>query len=115
MYGSVSIDDDDLLPDNRFNFAMKIPSSSKVALVSDDDQEAFYVQKALSPSAGGNFTKQVDLIGTLQASTANLFGYDAVIVNLKGQIPRLSISSLRSYLNSGGAVLVHDASEYRPA
>jgi hypothetical protein len=105
MYGAVSIDDDDLLPDNRFNFAMKIPSSSKVALVSDDDQEAFYVQKALSPSAGGNFTKQVDLIGTLQASTANLFGYDAVIVNLKGQMPAALVSSLRGYVNSGGAVL----------
>jgi hypothetical protein len=84
---------------------MKIPSSSRVALVSDDDQEAFYVQKALSPSAGGNFTKQVDLIGTLQAGTANLFGYDAVIVNLKGQLPAALLSSLRSYVNSGGAVL----------
>ncbi len=105
MYGSVSIDDDDLLPDNRFNFAMKIPSSSRVALVSDDDEEAFYVQKALSPSAAGNFTKQVDLIGPLQAGTANLFSYDAVIVNLKGQLPAALLSSIRSYLNSGGAVL----------
>lgn len=105
MYGSVSIDDDDLLSDNRFNFAMKIPSGSKVALVSDDDQEAFYVHKALSPSTAGDVTKQVDLIGTLQAGSANLFGYDAVIVSLKSQMPAALVSSLRSYLNSGGAVL----------
>jgi hypothetical protein len=105
MYGSVSIDDDDLLADNCRNFAMKTPSSSKVALVSDDDQEAFYIQKALSPATGGNFTKQIDLIGVLQASALNLFSYDAIIVNLKGQVPAALLSSLRSFLNGGGAVL----------
>ncbi len=105
MYGSVSIDDDELLPDNHFSFAMKIPSSSHVALVSDDDQEAFYIQKALAPVANGSFTKQVTLVGTLQASSANLFSYDAVIVSLTGQMPAALVSSLRSYINSGGAVL----------
>jgi hypothetical protein len=105
MYGSVGIDDDELLPDNRFNFAMKIPSSSRVALVSEDDQEAFYIQRALSPSSSGNFTKQVDLLGAVQASSANMFSYDAVIVNLKGQLPAGLVSNLRSYANSGGAVL----------
>lgn len=105
MYGSVSIDDDDLLSDNRYCFAMRIPSASRVALLSDNDQEAFYLQRALSPSATGNFTKQVDLLGVAQAATANLFSYDAVIVNLAGQTPAALVSNLRGYANAGGALL----------
>lgn len=105
LYGSASIDDDDLLPDNRYYFAMRIPSSSRILLISDDDQETFYLQRALAPATGENFAKEVELMGAMQASTANLFSYNAVVVNVKGQMPSALASSLRNYLNVGGAAL----------
>jgi hypothetical protein len=105
LYGSVGIDDDDLMPDNRNYFAMRVPSASRILLIAEDDQEAFYLQKALAPSTSEGIAKQVDLVGSLQGSTSNLFSYNAVIVNIKGQIPAALTSSLRNYLNAGGAVM----------
>ncbi len=106
LYGEIAIDDDDLLADNRGYFAMRIPSGSRIALLSDNDREAFYIKSALAPGESQNLAKQVEVIGALQAATANLLEYDAVIVNLTGRAPQALVSSLRNYLNTGGAVLL---------
>ena len=105
LYGSISIDDDDLLPDNRSYFAMRIPSGSKIALISDDDQEAFFIRNALAPSQSENLAKNVTLLGALQASTVNLREFDVAVVNLKGRLPQALVSALTNYVNSGGAAL----------
>lgn len=105
LYGNIAIDDDDLLPDNRSHFAMRIPSGSKIALISDDDQEAYFISNALAPSQSENVAKSVTILGALQASTINLREYDAAIVNLKGRLPQALVSSLINYVNSGGAAL----------
>ncbi len=105
LYGNIAIDDDDLLADNRSYFAMRIPSGSKIALISDDDQEAFFLRNALAPSQSENLAKDVTLLGALQASTVNLREYDAAIVNVKGRLPQALVSTLTNYVNSGGAAL----------
>lgn len=105
LYGSIAIDDDDLLSDNRSYFAMRIPSGSKIALISDDDQEAYFIRNALAPSESENLSKDVTILGALQASTVNLREFDAAIVNLKGRLPQALVSSLINYVNSGGSAL----------
>ncbi len=62
LYGNIAIDDDDLLPDNRSHFAMRIPSGSKIALISDDDQEAYFISNALAPSESENLAKNVTIL-----------------------------------------------------
>lgn len=106
LYGQIAIDDDDLLADNHAHFAMRIPSGSKIAMIAEDDREAFYIKSALAPSESQSLSKTVQVIGPLQAATTNLLDYDAVIVNLKsGAPPQALISALRNYLNTGGAAL----------
>ena len=105
LYGNIAIDDDDLLADNHSYFAMRIPSGGKVALISDDDQEAFFVRNALAPSESETVGKDITLLGSLQASTVNLREYDAVIVNAKGRLPQALVFGLTNFVNSGGAVL----------
>lgn len=105
LHGHIVIDDDDLLADNEAYFAMRIPSGSNIALISEDDQEAFYLRNALAPAESQNLSKTITTIGALQASTMNLREYDAVIVNLKGRLPQALVSALTNYINTGGAVL----------
>ncbi len=105
LYGELSIDDDDLLADNRAGFAMRIPSGSKIALVSDDDREAFYLKNALAPSESQSLAKSVQIIGTLQAATANLMEFDAIIVNARGRPQPALYSAVRNFVNTGGSAL----------
>ncbi len=105
MYGQVGIDDDDIMEDNRYYFGMRIPSLTSIALITDNEEDAYHLQQALAPLAGENRYKQVDVISPAQAATTNLFNYDVLVVAPSGDIPSALISSIRSYLNSGGGVL----------
>ncbi len=106
LSGEIAIDDDDLLPDNRAYFGMRVPSGNKIALISDDDQEAYYIRNALAPDQDQEDSmRKIDVIGALQAANTNLFDYDAVIFDVAGQVPQPLVSALRNYLNTGGAAL----------
>ncbi len=105
LSGEIAIDDDDLPPDNRAYFGMRVPSGNKIALISENDQEAYYIRNALVPEQGKGGVRQMDLIGAIQAGNANLFDYDVVIVDVSGRLPQPLVSSLRNYLNTGGAAL----------
>lgn len=105
LHGVVTIDDDDLLADNRSYFAMRVPSTNRLALISEDDAEVFYLRNALAPETGGQALRQLVVLGQAQAGTANLFDYNAVIVNVRDRLQSGLVSSLRNYMNNGGAVL----------
>jgi hypothetical protein len=105
LYGSVGIDDDDLLSDNSRYFAMRIPSTLNLALIADSEREAFLIEKALTPLSEERETKRIEQLTVDQSVGANLFDYDVVMVDLGGTIPSPLRSSLDTYLSAGGAVL----------
>lgn len=105
LYGAVGIDDDDLLADNEYYFAMRIPTLASIGLVTDSDQEAFLIEKALAPLPNQNTAKNVDRLSPDQAAGANMFDYDVVIVDLSGLVPSALLSTLRTYTRAGGAVV----------
>lgn len=105
MYGAVGIDDDDLLGDNNFYFAMRIPSLTSIAVIAPDDREAYLIKQALAPLADDERYKRVEVISPAAAATRNLFDFDVLIISPSSTMPSALNSSVRAYLNTGGGVL----------
>ncbi|MFH2055395.1 MAG: BatA domain-containing protein [bacterium] len=105
LWGEVGIDDDDLLADNSYYFAMRIPTLAAIGLVTDNEREAFLIEKALAPLPDQQTAKRIGRLTPDQAAGANLFDYDVVIVDMSGVVSSALLSSLRTYMRAGGGVV----------
>ena len=103
----VEIEDDDILQDNRRYTSVFIPEKIPVALFTDDESDAVFVETALTLSSGElvNITKR----NLNQLTSVDLTKFSAVIV-----IGSENISNperLTSYVKNGGGLLIFPGSK----
>jgi hypothetical protein len=103
LSGYIEISDDDLLADNRYYFALKIPSDLKLLFV--DDNPSIFFKAALT-----SLSDQTDIKITTERYSSwerqNISGYDFLILSNFSKLPSTLIIRLKKYLNNGGAILL---------
>jgi hypothetical protein len=103
LSGYVEISDDDLLADNRYYFALKIPSDLKLLFV--DDTPSVFLKAALV-----SLTEQTDIQITMERYSSwarqNFLGYDILILSNFSTFHSAVIQRLKNYLGNGGSILL---------
>jgi len=103
LSGYVEINDDDLLADNRFYFALKIPSEIKLLFI--DDNPSVFLKAALTSLAD-----QTDLKITMERYNSwarqNFLSYDILVLSNFSILSPSIKNRLKNYLDIGGAVLL---------
>ena len=103
LSGYVEINDDDLLSDNRYYFALKIPSELKLLFI--DDNPSVFIKAALSSLA-----EQTDMqIMTEKYSSwtrQNFLAYDMLILSNFAMLNGADIQRVKEYMENGGAILL---------
>lgn len=103
----VEIEDDDILQDNRRYTSVFIPEKIPVAVFTDDNNDAMFIETALQLS-GGEETISITNKNLNQLTSVDLTKYGAVIV-----IGSENISNperLSSFVNNGGGLFVFPGS-----
>jgi hypothetical protein len=103
LSGYVELNDDNLLSDNRYYFALKIPSELKVLFI--DDNPSVFIEAALTSLA-----QQTDIQTVTEKYNSwtrqNFLGYDMLILSNFGILNSVVIQRLSEYLENGGAILL---------
>jgi hypothetical protein len=103
LSGFVDLSDDNLLADNRYYFALKIPSSLKLLFI--DDNPSVFLRAALT-----SLSEQTDLqIITENYSSwgrQNFLGYDILVLSNFPMLSPTVTQRIKSYLDNGGAILM---------
>jgi hypothetical protein len=103
LSGFVEISDDDLLADNRYYFALKIPSTLKLLFI--DDNPSVFLRAALT-----SLSEQTDLqiINENYNSWGrqNFLGYDILVLSNFSMLSPTVTQRIKNYLDNGGAILM---------
>ncbi|MGE5499298.1 MAG: BatA domain-containing protein [Syntrophothermus sp.] len=99
---TAGLEDDDILQDNKRSLSFNVPEKISVVLFSDNDENARFVDLALTAAAEGS---SINLArrNLNQIPSVNLSNYDAVIVIGS---PSAASDRLMSYMNSGGGIFL---------
>jgi hypothetical protein len=103
LSGYIEISDDDLLADNRYYFALKIPTNIKL-LFTDDNPSVFL--KAAFSSLADQTDAQIVSEKYNSWARQNFLAYDILILSNFSSLPSSIIQRLKKYLNGGGAILL---------
>jgi hypothetical protein len=110
--GYIEISDDDLLADNRYYFALKIPSDLKLLFV--DDNPSVFIKAALV-----SLTEQTDIQIIMERYNSwerqNFLGYDILVLSNFSILPSAVIETLKNYLGNRGAILLIPGINTTPA
>jgi len=99
----VEIEDDDIIQDNKGYLSINIPEQINVLILSENPDDAKFVELPLQVSSENNFVK-TDIRNIAQLQSVNLTGYDAAIIiadNFAGYADKL-----KSYIKDGGSILI---------
>ncbi len=99
----VEIEDDDIIQDNKDYLSLNIPEQINVLILSENPNDAKFVELPLQVSSENNFVK-TDTRNIAQLQSVNLSGYDATIIiadNFAGYADKL-----KSYIKEGGSILI---------
>lgn len=99
----VEIEDDDIIQDNKGYLSINIPEQINVLILSENPDDAKFVELPLQVSSEDNFVK-TDIRNIAQLQSVNLTGYDAAIIiadNFAGYADKL-----KSYIKDGGSILI---------
>ncbi|RJP66041.1 MAG: VWA domain-containing protein [Ignavibacteriales bacterium] len=99
----VEIEDDDIIQDNKGYLSLNIPEQINVLILSENPNDAKFVELPLQVSSENNFVK-TDTRNIAQLQSVNLSGYDATIIiadNFAGYADKL-----KSYIKEGGSILI---------
>ena len=101
--GNIEINDDDLLADNKYYFAIKIPEKAKVLFV--DSNPSPYLESAIKTI---NRSANIDVIKENYNSLArqSFFDYDVIFLSNLPEISVAILSRIKSYMNSGGGIIL---------
>jgi hypothetical protein len=101
--GYIEINDDDLLADNRYYFALKIPSGIKLLFI--DDNPSVFLKAALA-----SLSDQTDVQITMERYNSwarqNFQSYDILILSNFSVLDPSVIQRLKNYLDNVGSILL---------
>ena len=103
LSGYVEINDDDLLADNRYYFALNIPAVIKLLYV--DDLPSVFLKAALT-SLADQSNVQVTVERYNSWARQNLLNYDVVALSNLSELNTAGANRLRKYLEDGGALVL---------
>jgi len=101
--GYIEINDDDLLADNRYYFALKIPSGIKLLFI--DDSPTVYLKAALT-SLSEQTGIQIMMESYSSWARQNFRNYDILILSDFALLRASVVTRLKNYLDNGGSVLL---------
>jgi hypothetical protein len=103
LSGYVEINDDDLLSDNRYYFALEIPAELKLLFI--DDNPSVFIKAALT-----SLTQQTDIQVITERYSSwtrqNFLLYDMLILSNFAILNPADIKRVKAYLENGGAILL---------
>ncbi|MFZ5516292.1 MAG: BatA domain-containing protein [Candidatus Zhuqueibacterota bacterium] len=104
--GSILIEDDDLLLDNRRFFTFYVPAESNVLLVSRNEQDAYYLGLALNPGSLNSSVIRVETLRPDQIEFGTLNKFQVVVLANVPRIENALLSSLKNYVDNGGGLIL---------
>ncbi|KAF2518679.1 hypothetical protein E0W68_07950 [Flavobacterium salilacus subsp. salilacus] len=108
FHGYVSVTDNSLAYDNTYYFSISKPEKSNVIAIGDTDKNKF-LSRIYTPD---DFNFTASELRTLDYNT--LEKQDAIIVNELQDIPQALITTLKSFYDKGGNVVVIPAPDSNP-
>ncbi|MDX1741385.1 MAG: hypothetical protein R3178_08840, partial [Rhodothermales bacterium] len=107
LEGWVEIEDDAFQDDNRRYFAVAVPETRRVLLVSGEGLDTRYLTLAMSAEVAPGRTRfDLDAVGASGFSSRRLTEYDVVILAGVADLSSGQISALASYVSGGGGLLL---------
>jgi hypothetical protein len=107
LEGWVEIEDDAFQDDNRRYFALAVPETRRVLLVSGEDFDTRYLTLAMSTEVAPGRTRfDLDAVRTSGFSSRRLTDYDVAILAGVTELSSGQISALVSYVSGGGGLLL---------
>ncbi len=115
LTGTVEIEDDAFPPDNARPFVLHVPRERRVLLVRGDNQQTRYVDLALSSEMiADRLAFRTETITEGDLPSAELGGYDAVLLVGPRTLSSGEVSALQRYVERGGGVLLFPSAQARP-
>lgn len=112
--GMVELEDDDLLFDNRFYFALRLPERIRVLMIGSEP-ETRYLSMALAARTGESSMLTVEKASRDGVTSARLKDQDVIIlVNAGGESAALS-EPLSAFVSNGGGLLLFPGPATSPA
>jgi hypothetical protein len=119
--GYVEVQDDTLAVDNRRYFAFEVLDTIKVLAVNGAPSEVprldelFFLKAALTASAEGKSSIQLDVISPASLAQADLGNYPLVILANVESLTPAAVEKLEGFVDPGGSLLVFLGGKINPA
>jgi len=116
LKGAVVTEDDDFPVDDRHHFTLNVPEERRVLVVRGEGQQTRYVDLALSSEMiADRIAFRTTGIDETTLASAELGGYDAVILVGPQSLSSGEVDALTRYVNRGGGVLLFPSEQAQAA
>jgi hypothetical protein len=116
LKGAVVTEDDDFPVDDRHHFTLNVPEERRVLVVRGEGQQTRYVDLALSSEMiADRIAFRTSSIEETALASAELGGYDAVILVGPRSLSSGEVDALTRYVERGGGVLLFPSEQAQAA
>ena len=106
IHGSILVEEDDLMLDNRHYFSFFVPEQNNVLLIGQKTKDVRFLKLALSPNSESESRLKIDHLPPSKIEFNTLNSYQVVVLSNISRIEGPLLSIISGYVKNGGGLIL---------